>query len=172
MFRIITIDELVKLLDSYNHKELHIHHTWNPKHADFNGNNGIELQQGMKNYHVGTRGWDDIGQHVTLLPNGLFVTGRDFGKTPASIAGKNDGAFACETLGNFDIGNDILIGAQKDSLLRLARYFDDKGRYVRFHRENSPKTCPGTSIDKNTFINEVRSLGKATKPQINNVQPS
>jgi hypothetical protein len=165
MFRIITIHELVKMLDKYNHKELHVHHTWSPSHIDFNGSNGIQLQEGMKNYHL-SLGWADIGQHVTLLPDGLFITGRDFGQDPASITGMNLGAFAVETLGNFDIGNDILQGEQKSSLLKLAKYFDDKGKYIRFHRENSPKTCPGTSIDKDIFISEVRAIENIAFPKL------
>jgi hypothetical protein len=163
MFRIISIDELLKMLDGYNHKELHVHHTWKPDHKNFNGKNGIELQNSMRNYHVNTRKWTEIGQHVTLLPDGTFVTGRDFGNDPASITGYNKGAFAVETLGNFDIGNDVLEGKQKESLLRLAKYFDDKKKYVRFHRENASKTCPGTSIDKDKFMQEVRSLGSVKK---------
>lgn len=159
-FKIITIDELLKLLSKYNHRELHVHHTWRPNHKNFKGNNGIELQQGMRNYHVNNLGWSDIGQHVTLLPDGTFVTGRDFGQNPASITGKNTGAFAVEMLGNFDIGNDKFEGKQKESMLRLAKYFDDRKRYVRFHRENSSKTCPGTSIDKTKFMQEVRALNK------------
>jgi peptidoglycan hydrolase-like protein with peptidoglycan-binding domain len=166
MFEIITIDQLLQRLDAYKHLELHVHHTWKPSHKDYNGSNGIALQQGMKNYHVGNLGWNDIGQHVTLLPDGLFVTGRDFGATPASIAGHNTGGFACEMLGNFDTDNDKLEGKQKESILRLAKYFDDKGRYIRFHRENAAKSCPGTSIDKDTFMNEVRNLGKEiSKPK-------
>ncbi|MCM8710553.1 N-acetylmuramoyl-L-alanine amidase [Clostridium sp. SYSU_GA19001] len=158
MFEVITIDELLKRLDKYNHKELHVHHTWKPSHKDFNGSNGVKLQQSMRDYHVNTLKWNDIGQHVTLLLDGTFVTGRDFAKTPASISGYNTGAFACEMLGNFDSGNDVLKGAQKESIIKLARYFYDKGRYIRFHRENAPKTCPGTSIDKNAFMNEVKNL--------------
>lgn len=160
MFEIISIDELLRRLDKYNHKELHVHHTWKPSHKDFTGSNGVQLQENMKKYHVNTLKWNDIGQHVTLLPDGTFVTGRDFSKNPASISGKNTGAFACEMLGNFDAGNDKLEGKQKDSILRLARYFDDKGKYVRFHRENSPKTCPGTSIDRGQFMNEVKNYVK------------
>lgn len=156
MFEIITIDELIKRLDKYNHKELHVHHTWRPEKKNYNGKNGIELQQGMRNYHVNNLGWSDIGQHVTLLPDGRFVTGRDFGKTPASIKGYNTGAFAVEMIGNFDKGHDVLEGAQKDSIVKLARYFDKKGKYIRFHRENSTKTCPGSGIDKNEFIKWVR----------------
>ena len=162
-FEIITPYELLKQLDKYSHKELHVHHTWSPEHKDFNGCNGISLQEAMRNYHVNTNGWQDIGQHVTLLPSGTFVTGRDFGTTPASITGYNTGAFACEMLGNFDTGHDKFGGKQKDSMLQLAHYFYEKGRYIRFHRENSPKTCPGTSIDKNAFMQEVTNLGKAFK---------
>lgn len=158
MFEIITIDELLKRLNGYNHKELHVHHTWEPNKADFNGSNGIKLQEGMRNYHVNTLGWADIGQHVTLLPDGKFVTGRAFGQTPASINGYNAGGFAVEMLGNFDVGHDVLEGAQKASILRLAKYFNDKGRYIRFHRENSTKTCPGSGIDKAEFMGEVRGI--------------
>ena len=158
MFEIITIDELIKRLDKYSHKELHIHHTWKPEHKDFNGSNGIALQNAMRNYHVNSNKWQDIGQHVTLLPDGLFVTGRNFGTTPASIKGYNTGSFAMEMLGNFDIGYDKFEVAQKESALKLTKYFLDKSRYVRFHRENSGKTCPGSSIDKNTFLAEARGV--------------
>lgn len=44
MFRIIAINELLAMLDNYNHKELHVHHTWSPSHKDFNGSNGLQLQ--------------------------------------------------------------------------------------------------------------------------------
>jgi hypothetical protein len=171
-FEIIDINELLRRLDKYNHKELHVHHTWKPVKKSYNGKNGLQLQEGMRDYHVNTKGWQDIGQHVTLLPDGMFVTGRDFSISPASIEGHNTGAFACEMIGNFDIkgtgeyndlGYDKLEGKQKESMLQLARYFYEKGRYIRFHRENAPKTCPGTSIDKNTFMKEVVDLGKVFK---------
>jgi hypothetical protein len=112
----------------------------------------------MRHYHK-SLGWIDIGQHVTLMPDGKFVIGRDFGQTPVSIIGYNIGAFACEMLGNFDTGNDVLSGEQLQSILGLAHYFDEKGRYVRFHRENASKTCPCTSIDKSTFMEQVKSYG-------------
>ena len=59
-------------------------------------------------------------------------------------------------VGNFDSGNDILQGAQKESSLKLAKYFDDRKLYFRFHRENSTKTCPGTSINKDVFMAQAR----------------
>lgn len=160
--RIITIEELLMQLQKYNHRELHVHHTWRPEHSNFDGKNGIDLQQNMRNYHVNTNGWDDIAQHVTLLPDGKFVTGRAFSSQPASIKGYNGSngsyPFMVEMLGNFDVGHDKLEGPQKESILRLAKYFDDRGKYIRFHRENAAKSCPGTGIDKAKFMAEVKAF--------------
>ncbi|MGF7059298.1 S-layer homology domain-containing protein [Brassicibacter mesophilus] len=164
-FKIITTEELLKMLDNYKFKQLHIHHTWKPSHSNFNGNNHIALQQGMYNYHVNTNKWQDIGQHVSLTPDGLWVTGRPFNVTPASIKGWNTGAFAVEMIGNFDIGHDKLEGEQKESILRLIKYFLENYREssVKFHREGPgvKKTCPGTSLDKKILIQEAKSMGKA-----------
>ena len=159
--RILTLEQLLAELEKYTYKELHVHHTWKPDHSNWRSEpDGLYWNQSMRNYHVNTRGWQDIGQHVTLLPDGKFVTGRDFGKTPASIQGYNTGAFAVEMLGNFDIGNDKFEGPQKESMIKLARYFYNKGCYIRFHRENAAKTCPGTSIDKNEFMKEVMGMAE------------
>lgn len=155
--RILTLEQLIKELEKYDHKELHVHHTWKPDHSDWAKKpDGLYWNQAIRNYHINSRGWSDIGQHVTLCPDGKFVTGRDFGKTPASIEGYNIGAFTVEMIGNFDIGHDKFEGPQKEAMIGLARWFYRRGKYIRFHRENAPKTCPGSSIDKNVFMAEVR----------------
>ncbi len=164
--KLLTVEQLIDILKKYNHKELHVHHTWKPEHKDFKGNNYRSLQNGMRNYHKNNLGWVDIGQHVTLFPDGKFLTGRDFGRTPASIKGYNTGGFAVEMLGNFDKGHDNFDGKQKESIIKLAKWFDSKGRYIRFHRENSGKTCPGSGISKSKFMAEVRGSNtiKPSKP--------
>lgn len=155
--RILTLEQLIKELEKYNHKELHVHHTWKPDHSDWAKRpDGLYWSQAIRNYHINSRGWSDIGQHVTLCPDGKFVTGRAFNRTPASIEGHNTGAFAVEMIGNFDVGHDKFDGPQKEAMIGLARWFYKRGKYIRFHRENAPKTCPGSSIDKNVFMAEVR----------------
>lgn len=154
--KIITLDELLKMLDKYNHKELHVHHTWRPDHSTyFNRPDPLYWQAAMRRYHKETNGWSDIGQHVTLLPDGRFVTGRDFSRDPASIKGYNTKAFAVEMIGDFDIGKDVLQGPQRESIIGLARWYHSQNKYIRFHRENADKTCPGTGIDKRLFMAEV-----------------
>src|SRR5665647_47094 len=159
MFEIITIDELIRRIGKYDHKELHIHHTWRPNHEIYNARpDGVYWNQAMANFHVDVNGWNDIAQHVTLLPDGLFVTGRNFGLNPASITNYNNDAFQVEMIGDFDIGKDVLEGRQRASIIGLSRWFDNRGKYIRFHNENSSKTCPGTSINKLEFMNEVKGV--------------
>ncbi|TWD99393.1 peptidoglycan hydrolase-like protein with peptidoglycan-binding domain [Neobacillus bataviensis] len=155
-FEILTVDQVIQRLKGRKYKYTQVHHTWEPSHNDFNGKNHLQLQQSMRNYHVNTRGWDDIGQHVTLMPDGLFVTGRPFNETPAGIAGYNEGAFMTEMLGNFDIGHDVLEGAQLNSMLKLQHYLVTAcGAKIMFHREHASKTCPGTSIDRDEFVSRA-----------------
>lgn len=166
----VSVEELLKMLDKYKYKQFHIHHTWKPNHNDFNGNNHIRLQQSMKNYHVNTNGWSDIGQHISVFPDGVIVTGRNFGRSPASIKGWNTGAFAMEMIGNFDKGHDKLEGKQKETVLKLIKYFiENYGQSsIKFHREGPgvSKTCPGTSLNKLQLIGEAIKLNKKEVIQV------
>ena len=163
--KLLTLAQLLNELEKYSHKELHVHHTWKPDHSDFNGSNYQALQTGMRNYHVNSRDFADIAQHVTLFPDGKFLTGRDFGTTPASIKGHNAGAFCVEMIGNFDKGKDSFKGRQKESMVGLANFFYKRNKYIRFHHENASKSCPGTSIGKEQFMKEVKAYGKKEAPE-------
>ncbi|WP_461206941.1 peptidoglycan recognition protein family protein [Clostridium sp. DL1XJH146] len=160
MYAELNLAQLLLLLDKHDFKELHVHHTWRPEKKDYDGSNAVALQNGMKNYHVNTKGWSDIGQHITIFPDGKILTGRNFTWNPASILGHNSKAFMLEMIGNFDVGHDVLEGAQLDVLLGLITYFTDKGKYTRFHNENSTKTCPGSSIVKTHIMGLVATAKK------------
>ena len=170
-FEFLTTDQLLKILDKHVFKQLHIHHTWKPTHRSFKGDNHIAMQQSMYNHHTKTNGWSDIAQHLTLFPDGLWLTGRPFNISPASIKGWNTGALCVEMVGNFDkigqlpyndLGYDELDGEQKRRILLLMRYFID--RYgedsIKFHREGpgAGKTCPGTSLNKFAMIKEAKDI--------------
>jgi hypothetical protein len=175
----MTTEQLIDYCKSYNWtckiKQLHVHHTWEPSHADYNGSNGLELQQNMKAYHMRipanggpTDGpYRDIAQHLTLLPDGKWVTGRSFNDTPVSIYGWNTGAFAIEMVGNFDIGNDKFTGPQAQEMFKFCAFFVvfkllNIDRDVKFHRDNptAGKTCPGTGIDRTWFMDTLKNTVK------------
>lgn len=163
VFKEYKIDELIEVLDKYKFKQLHIHHTWRPDHSNFKGNNHQAMQESMKKYHVKTNKWSDIGQHLSLFPDGVWLAGRPFDIVPASIKGWNTGALAVEMIGDFDMGKDKLEARQLNEILQLISYFIDKyGKSsIKFHREGPgvTKTCPGTSLDKSIMIKQAKKLG-------------
>lgn len=157
MDRLLTIKSLLELIPDHK-TELHIHHTAIPNQSYFTGQNHFTLQQNMRNAHINDNGWDDIGQHVTLMPDGVFVTGRDFDKAPVSSPNFNhDYAFMVETLGDFT--KEKMTEPQKYALLSLAYWFTSKSKKYRLHNEMSERTvCPG--FDRKWFESQYLTLNE------------
>lgn len=157
--------EFVKWLDEHFDKyindhisELHVHHTWKPNHSYKQPL--LELHENMRNYHTGTRGWSDIGQHISIGKKGDVALGRDIKIMPASAFGHNGTPnwhpFMFEMIGDFDKGQDKLDGDQLDTVMAISQYFHKKGKKIRFHREmDNSKSCPGTGISKEWFMAKV-----------------
>jgi len=179
--KILTTEGLIKEMTSFNWirkpSEFHLHHTWKPTHHSFNyavGKYGkekayITLVDSMRNYHVNTNKWDDIAQHLTLMPDGMWVIGRDWNKNPISMTGRNSFGFALEMVGNFDtkgaigtqqntLGYDNFNNSKQEHELRkLLRFFFvffklDSEKDLVFHSDYSSKTCPGNSIRKGDIM--------------------
>lgn len=147
--------------------ENHVHHTYAPNHSNYPKYSTLQLHKNMRSFHKNTNGWDDIAQNITIGKDGDIVTGRDIRKIPISAKGYNGTTelhpFAYEMIGNFDKGNDILQGKQLEAAVKISRYFYRKGKGVKFHREllingKQPKTCPGTGIDKNWFMELIKNF--------------
>ena len=164
MDEILTTEQLFERIRKFNWTrsvtKLHPHHTYKPKKADYNGNNGARLNQNMRNYHINTRGFSDIAQHLTLLPDGLWVVGRDWNRIPASMTGNNSGAFMVEMVGDFHSGHESLEGKQLAAILDWVVFCMDFFKVpesgIHFHREYSATACPGSSIEKSWFLEQVQ----------------
>lgn len=142
-----------------------LHHTYSPAYKEFNGKNHVELQQGMKNYHVKTRNYADIAQTFTIFPDGKICTGRDINVAPAGIFGANSNGICIECVGNFDTNSDTMTEAQKNAIVGVTKILLDKFNLdaktgVTYHAwwtsggtslgtyiaGRSAKTCPGTNF--------------------------
>lgn len=139
---------------------VHVHHTWRPSHTQWRGEASVEA---MRRFHVEERGFSDIAQHVTIDPDGFVWTGRDWNQPPASARGFNGttarGPFMFEMVGDFDQGRDPLGGTQRETALKVTACLLERNglgvEAVRFHNELSPKTCPGTAVDRLAFLREA-----------------
>lgn len=161
--KLLDANGVINLLKGKSYNWAQVHHTYKPNHADFTGGNYQSLQDGMRNYHVNTRGWQDIGQHLTLYPDGMFLTGRSFNIAPAGIKGYNTGAFMIEIIGDFDKGQDKLEGKQLNAGLKVYQYLvNNCGATIMFHNEKASKSCPGTGVDKAKFVKAVKNFNGKT----------
>jgi hypothetical protein len=149
-----------------------MHHTYHPDHARWRAIGSETCCAGMWRHHVVERRFDDIAQHVTIAPDGLIWTGRDWNKTPASVGyGMNGGVFMFEMIGNFDTGCDPFQGPQRDATIAvidiMQRRFNLPVHALLFHRDvpQTDKTCPGTGVDKGEVLRAVQAR-RLTAPSL------
>ena len=106
----------------------------------------------------------DIGQHFTIFPEGIIVTGRSLESSPAGIYGFNTNSICIENVGDFDLNKDIMNAEHQDAVIRLTAALCKKfsiavntDKIVYHHwfnldtgeRNNGTmnnKTCPGTNL--------------------------
>jgi hypothetical protein len=170
-FAAYTLDEFSDVLDRFVFSRridaVHMHHTWRPNHAQWRGEPSVVA---MWRFHTETNGWSDIAQHVTIAPDGSIWEGRDWNARPASASGHNgsstSGPFMFETVGDFDVGRDVLSGPQRSAVVgviaRVLQRFGLGSESVHFHREMTTlKTCPGTSVKLEEIRAEVEPVGTA-----------
>ncbi|WP_240689234.1 N-acetylmuramoyl-L-alanine amidase [Ammoniphilus sp. YIM 78166] len=170
-FRSFSIDQFQEYLQNLptptrpiNH--IQIHHTWKPRITDYTGEQTI---YNMWKYHTQTNGWADIAQHFTVSPDGLIWDGRPLDQIPAGIQGHNTGGIMIEIIGNFDQGEERLEGSQLEATVHLVRLlltrFNLQLRDIVFHREHSGKTCPGSGLSKEWFLEQVQQVEDGYPPQ-------
>ena len=146
-------------------KYIQLHHTYSPSYKDFKNNNHQKLQNGMRDYHIKTNGWSDIGQNLTIFPDGVIMLGRPLNIAPAGIKGANSNGICIECLGNFDKGGHVMTEAQKQAIVAVVKILLDKfnldamdnvtyhcwwgadGREIGdYYKGVSTKSCPGTNF--------------------------
>ena len=148
------------------------HHTYIPSYNQFNGKNHFELQKGMRDYHVNSNGWGDIGQHFTIFPDGIILTGRSLENSPACIYGQNAQSICIENLGNFDKGNDTMNDSQKKAIVSISatlclkfnlspninsivyHHWFNLSTGERNNGTKNNKTCPGTGFFNGNTIKD------------------
>jgi Caspase domain/N-acetylmuramoyl-L-alanine amidase len=165
-FQRLRIDQFAAVLEAFEFRRritaVHMHHTWRPNHAQWKGHDSMV---GMWRFHTQTRKFSDIAQHLTIDPEGQVWTGRNWNAAPASAIGHNGtavaGPFMFEIVGDFDVGRDLLQGAQRQAVLDVIAlvqaHFGLAPETLMFHNQAADKTCPGSATDYTQFVAELRA---------------
>lgn len=140
------------------------HHTYSPSYILFTGSNHFERQKAMKDYHINNNGWNDIGQHFTVFPDGTIMTRRSIEKSPACIYGQNANSVCIENFGDFDIDKDAMTQEQRQAIVMatallcqrfhvpvttnniIYHHWYDLSTGVRNNGTRNNKSCPGTNF--------------------------
>jgi hypothetical protein len=166
-FESMDIEGFTDLLDQFPFDRrinaVHMHHTWRPTRTQWKG---LATVEAMWRVHTEERGFSDIAQHVTIAPDGLIWTGRNWNLPPASATGHNGntsaGPFMFEMVGDFDTSREAWEGRQRQTALEVTalvlKRFGLRASDLRFHRQMADKSCPGTGIDYQATVDAVAAL--------------
>ncbi len=145
--------------------EIVLHHTWKPTLETWNGEKTID---GLKNYYE-SLGWP-AGPHIFVAPDGIWLftdineVGIHAGAGNA-VWGKNGKEYSgysvyggklkkysvgVEIVGNYDekVWEGDVLQNSLACLSSLKKNLDISNESIKFHRDFSPKTCPGNAITK------------------------
>lgn len=73
---------------SHGPNQIVIHHTNTPNSTDLSQDHAFLLSRQIQAFHMNRRGWDDIGEQLTISRGGLVMEGRN-GSLAAILAGRN-----------------------------------------------------------------------------------
>ena len=134
--------------------KLVIHHTWRPTKEDWKGARSID---GMKAYYEKKK-WS-AGPHLFVAEDGVWLF------SPMCLDGIHAGtlnhrSIGIEVVGDYD--NEIWSGKTKENALGAIKILMNQlgisNQNIFFHRDVSPKTCPGKTITKEWLFQELGTL--------------
>ncbi len=111
----------------------------------------IDSLKRIKNLHMKTYGWEDIGYHYLIDKKGKIHIGRSKKFTGAHVYGHNKNSLGICLIGNFDEEHPT-----KEQISTLIKFLKNKIKKYQIpiknilgHREfpGVTKTCPGKFVD-------------------------
>ncbi len=144
-------------------KEIIIHHTWKPTGIGKDGKPILTRKYAdeINRAHIIDRGWNEMGYHFLINPNGIVQYGDRWLEQHAGAhcVGHNLAGIGISFVGNFDVNYPTIY--QMETLYELVAelLYNNFMAYdyeVHYHREFAHKTCPGSQFPdfiKQTLMN-------------------
>lgn len=131
-------------------KDVFIHHEASRFTSTATADEVAAMRQ-IQNFHMDTRGWNDIAYSFVVFPSGRVYAARGFGIVGAHTAGHNSTSHAICFAGNYETQTPT--EAALEAARQLIRYGINLGAVarpylVRGHRDVNPTACPGKNLYK------------------------
>lgn len=138
-----------------------IHHDGMTAFSSTSQSAAMSRLESIRNSHVNTRGWADIGYHFVIDPAGRVWEARPVALQGAHVADNNEHNLGVMVMGNYDTQSPT--GASVKALddfvtAMMHKYKVPVGR-VYTHQELRPTACPGRSLQR--VMESTRSRGGA-----------
>lgn len=105
--------------------------------------------KGIQNYHMDTKGWQDIAYNFLICKHGYVFEGRGWSARSAATGNDNNHTLACCFLGDDTKNRDDVTAAGRKAMVELAKVFVrvfPYGRQFKGHRDFMGTECPGDEI--------------------------
>jgi N-acetyl-anhydromuramyl-L-alanine amidase AmpD len=134
-----------------------VHHFYRPTASEWQG---LQTLEAVWRFHVETNGWADIGYHVVVGPDDTIWLARPSEEVGAHCKEQNDTSIGIAFAADFDtvepVANGLATGWKV--VAAICERFSIPAERVFFHRDFSPKSCPGTRMDRKAFRREVEQV--------------
>ncbi|MFH2203453.1 MAG: peptidoglycan recognition family protein [Elusimicrobiota bacterium] len=131
----------------HNPNRMTVHHTVG--HQAISRADAVRSIKGAQNFHMDTRGWNDIGYHFLVDGAGRVFEGVPVDVVGTHVGNNNTGNIGMSLMGNFEVQKPTT--DQLGSLERLAsfltvRYHIDAANKLLPHRHYNATACPGRNV--------------------------
>lgn len=120
--------------------------------SDESGDPRVRMR-GIQNYHMDTKGWNDVAYNFAFARTGEVLEGRGWGIQSAATGAENDHSVAFVFLGADKVRRDDVTAKGRASLgdlIRAARKLKGRGLIIKGHTEApgvaGETECPGAEL--------------------------
>ncbi len=126
-----------------------LHHTQG--HYPRSYGDSVTEMQFIQDYHQHAKGWNDIGYHFLIDPEGRIFEGRPIGVQGAHVLRHNPGNIGISIMGNYHPpANDVFTPETRRSFVTLGSYIRDNYSVgissFYAHRDLGDTDCPGDGL--------------------------
>lgn len=138
-----------------------VHHDGMSPFVSTSSSAAAQRLESIRNAHVGSNGWADIGYHYVVDPGGRVWEARSISLQGAHVKDNNEGNIGVMMLGNYEQQAPTYAASKSldDFVASLMRKYNVSLSRVYTHREIRPTACPGRNLQ--SVMESARSRGGA-----------